>query len=120
MVESQPSLSEHSFQLAEHRLAGEHTPEYILLRIGKALVATASKLSMEGSIVLTPIYSISEYTIGFIYLLKFRLGCLLITRIGVRVVLEGQFPVGTLYILLAGMLGNAQDLIVILHNHPFT
>jgi hypothetical protein len=69
------------------------------------------------SIVLGPFLLVGEHLIGRIYFFEL-LFTRLVPRIDVRMMLAGQTPVGLLYLLLGGLTGYPQDIIVILTHIP--
>lgn len=115
-VKPQTGLGEHTGQVVHRRLVGKGIAEYILLRVAVASSVTGTdKSTLAGKVVLLPLGLIAEYGIGFVDFFEALFGLLFIARIGIRVVLEGKLSEGFLYLLVAGVLRNAEDFIVIFH-----
>jgi hypothetical protein len=107
-------LSEHPTQLVKHSPVGKDVAENILLGIA-GIITNASKLPLSGKIILPPSAGVTEHPISLVYLLKPLRSLLFIAGIGIGVMFESKFPEGFLYIFLAGILGNAQGMVIILH-----
>jgi len=119
-VKSKSGLSKHPTQLVKYSLIGKGVPKYILLGVLKAsipsIITNAGKRRLPGEVILLPLVSITQHTVGLIYFLKLFLGLLFVTGISIWMVFKGKCSKGFFNIFLAGIIRNTKNSVVVFHN----
>src|SRR5208337_5281585 len=94
-------------------IAEEIAENVIKVSAEAEIIEGARSILRAEAIEMGPLFRVAEHLVGEVYLLEF-LFCFLITAIAVRVVCEGELPVGLLYFLIGGVPRNAEYFIEIL------
>ena len=105
-----------SYEAEAENITSEHIVQKILEGLPAEIEAGGPAALLEGgvaeAIVLSPPLAVAQDLVGFRALTEARLG-LLVARVAIGMILEGELAVGLLDVVFASALGDTEDFVVI-------